>query len=204
LLEKGLIDDCDIPLALICWTATGVKWVDMWSVRRLVGSPFLPWWPIPRSERQVAEAEAIFQQFQAHLDNLCMDPFAAITTKARDHFRYLPSVGFVPLSRSTTQRGFNEHNFFDQITVRGVLQDVTTQPIVVEGARVSSLLNESFHYPPLDIDSGVMVWVYHVRENLQARAAQPYVVFASGHVPYIGNAQFNVNRWSQSNFTRWH
>ncbi len=204
-LRPGRLADCEVPLALLYWTSTdGLIFVDMWAARRRIAAPDSGTaWSQYGSDRRTAVAEAIFQQFQAQLDDLRSDRFVAISARATKHFRYLPPVGLVPLSRSVTRGGFNEINFFDGMTARGVVRNAGTPPIVIESARVPALLHESFQYPPLDLETRVMVWVYHVRENLQMDDAQPYVVFASGYMPYIGDAQFNVNRWSLSNFARW-
>ena len=53
-----------------------------------------------------------------------------------------------------------------------------------------------------------MVWLYAVAENLieGARAAadhtrpDPYLIFASGNLPYRADARFNLHRWNYANF----
>ena len=45
-----------------------------------------------------------------------------------------------------------------------------------------------------------MLWVYRVRENRQDNSVQPYLIFASGHLAYLGDPHFDVNRWDYSNF----
>jgi hypothetical protein len=81
-------------------------------------------------------------------------------------------------------------------------------PIVfIEGSRVEALMRTALRYPPFDPTSGVSVWIYRVRENDQAAASgtatpatQPYLVFSSGHMPFMGDPHFDVNRW---NFGNW-
>jgi len=53
----------------------------------------------------------------------------------------------------------------------------------------------------------ILVWVYRVRENRQrvlsdavAGPTQPYLIFTTGHMAYLGDAHFDVNRWDFSNF----
>jgi hypothetical protein len=63
----------------------------------------------------------------------------------------------------------------------------------------------SFLYPPVDLSSQEMVWLYWVRENMepaagQASSAQPYLIFTNGHIAYQGNAQFDLNYWDYANF----
>lgn len=206
-LRSNILTDCDVPLGVLYWTlAEGIKFVDMWSVRRrLIAPAAAPRWLTLMSDRRASEGEAMFMQFEAQLDDLRRDPFAAVATRARDHFRKFPAAGLIPISRSPAQNGFNESNFFAGLTTRGVVRDTTTQPTIIEAARVEKVLRHSLRYPPLDLESGVMLWVYHVRENVQAaeQNKQSYVLFTSGHLPYEGNAQYNVNRWSLSNYALW-
>jgi hypothetical protein len=52
-----------------------------------------------------------------------------------------------------------------------------------------------------------MVWDYRVRENADPNATPagrpgpgPYLVFGSGHLPYLGDPHFDVNRWDYCNW----
>ena len=62
-------------------------------------------------------------------------------------------------------------------------------------------------YPPLSLDTGELIWLYQVRQNRQtidaggSGAPQPYLIFSSGHVPFCGEARFDVNRYSYSNYS---
>jgi len=69
------------------------------------------------------------------------------------------------------------------------------------------LLRESLYYPPIDPQSGELVWLYRVRENRvaidfaeSAGAPRSYVAFASGHIGYRADAQFDLARWNYSNY----
>ena len=67
-------------------------------------------------------------------------------------------------------------------------------------------MREALFYPPVDLNSGEMVWLYLIRENVQlfdlggAQRPQNYVIFVNGHTPYRGNARYDLNRFSFSNF----
>jgi hypothetical protein len=78
-------------------------------------------------------------------------------------------------------------------------------PAFIEGAKLDRLVSMSFLYPPVDLSSQEMVWLYWVRENMepaagQASSAQPYLIFTNGHIAYQGNAQFDLNYWDYANF----
>jgi hypothetical protein len=51
-----------------------------------------------------------------------------------------------------------------------------------------------------------MLWVYRVRENWQVAdgalttGLQPYLIFSSGHMAYMGDPHYDVNRWDYSNY----
>jgi hypothetical protein len=202
LRSQGLLDECDVPLALVCWVTTGVKWVDMWSVRRrLARLPLSQSWPLPLSERRQAEGEAIFLQFQDQVESLFrsnMGNATMTTIQARQFFRFLPATGLVPLAGLAGQRGFNLLNY---------TQGITTSDLVhMEGARLESLLRLAISYPPYDPRSGEMIWTYLVRENRRAiddRAGSPpqaCLVFTSGSIPYQGVPRFDGSWWNYSNY----
>src|SRR5262249_31729228 len=116
----------------------------------------------------------------------------------RNYFRYLPPLGILPLASGPSAGGFDELRFFTGLTYRN--------PVYVEGAKLQPLVRESRAYGPIDLTSGEMFWLYYVRENRQFPApgvtapAPPYVVFVKGHVPYQGNAQFDLAHWDYSNY----
>jgi hypothetical protein len=221
-LQYGVVDhlrppdplsDCGVPLALIFWTRDGIIFVDVWSVRRRVmARPPSSFWPVPVSERPMAEAEATFLQFQAHVAELTKPevPQSRLSTiRAVDHFRYLPAVGIIPFTGLRASRGFDTAHFFPDLTYR--------DPVHIEGAKLHSLSQDSFSYPPIDLEAPIdpesgkpesreMIWLYLVRENMQAvresttGPPQPYVIFTNGHMPYRDDAQFDLARWDYSNY----
>jgi hypothetical protein len=67
-------------------------------------------------------------------------------------------------------------------------------------------IRASLAFAPIDLLAKEVIWLYLIRENIQAvdaggsKAPVPYVVFTSGNVPYQGNARFNLAHWSYSNY----
>lgn len=207
-LRPNQLTDCEVPLAVLYWTDDGLNFIDMWSVRRRITTPATDsvWGPL-NSNRRVAEAEAMFMQFQAQIESLRLSNNAE-QTRAVDQFRYLPAVGFVPLAQDGFTIGFHPDLFFDTLTLRNASQQQSPADLFIEGARVNQLLRASFNYPPVDLqaeDKPVMFWIYKVRENRQPKSpgpigVQPYFIFSSGHMPYLADPHFDVNRWEYSNY----
>lgn len=197
------LNHCDVPLALIYWTPAGVQFVDLWAVRRRVtrrapasaGMPAL-------GDRGLAAGEAAFLQFQAQVAHLIRPgvPQSVLdATQARDYFDYLPPVGVLPLTGIGSARGFDYATFFEQIPV--------SDPVHIEGARLASLIRQSFAYPPVPTHGEVtMFWLYHIRENQQALTGagsggpQPCLVFSSGYLPFQGDARGDLNRYEYANY----
>jgi hypothetical protein len=196
----GELTRCDVPLALLYWTATaGIDFVDMWSVRRRVThASVTDEWNAPGGDGERALREAMAMQFQEHLETLRASAQSAQAVVAEKYFRYLPPAGFVPLSGVTGLNGFNYQSLFKNMTYR--------DPVFINGARVAALLHEARSYPPIDVRSDEMFWLYLVRENQQAFNAggsnrpQPYIIFAKGHAPYQGDSQYDLAYWNYSNY----
>jgi hypothetical protein len=195
---QGYLTDCAVPLALVYWTAAGVKFVDMWSVRR----PVFPVaasevWPVFAGRRRLAEGLAMFLQFQAQVSEL---PSAALSSiVASEYFQLLPAVGVFPIDATTdANAGDAITSFVGNLTVRG--------PEFIEGGRLASLVSSSFAYPPIDLSIGEFFWLYNVRENYYAldtnltNPPQAYLVFSNGHIPYQADARFDGARWDYSNY----
>jgi hypothetical protein len=198
-LRPGRLQRCEVPLALLYLTASsGLVFVDTWSVRRRLtrhGAEAGPTLLI--GDRRAAEGEAMIAQFQAQVEEMLQTGVATSQIVARDHFAYLPPVGLLPIAAGAASRGFDYARFFQQMTYR--------TPIFVEGAQLRRLWREAIDYPPIDTTSGVVVWLYLVRENAQATLAsaqppQSYLVFASGHTAYRGEARYDVHHWDFGNF----
>jgi hypothetical protein len=200
-LRPNLLTDCDVPLGILYWTlADGIKFIDMWSVRRRVVDPAAtnPW-RIISGERRLAEAEAMLLQFEEQLQQLRVTSADTSVVTAGDNFKYLPPAGLLPVQSTTSMTGFRYEIFFQHVTY--------CEPVCIEGAKLEELFRSSLQCKPIDLQSGEMIWLYKVRENMQTIAqgglnpSQPYMIFASGYVPFIGDAQFDLSRWDFSNYS---
>lgn len=197
LVAAGRLTDCDVPLALFCWRGASLLFVDNWAVRRRVSPPSTSAaWPTLSGGRRRAETEAVLFQFQEHLSLLVERSLNPSLIRARDYFRRLPPAGLVPIAGGG-RRGLSDPGFFTSM--------VTRQPVIyVDAARLGELLADSLTQPPVTTDSGEFVWTYRIRQNdllpTDSGTEFPYLVFASGHLPYVGTARFDVARWDRSNF----
>lgn len=213
LTSYGLMDDlranqvltnCEVPLAVMYWTAdAGIVFVDMWSVRR----PVFPqaatemWVPVA-SRRRMAEGLAMFLQFQEQIEDMVefgVGGAALTSIVATDYFQYLPAAGLIPLpDNSPPTRGFDYHSFFAQRTYR--------DPVFVEGSVLESAICRSYSYPPIDFSNEEMLWLYLVRENVdpdgQSTPPLPYLTFCNGHIPYLGNPHYDLNYWNYANYAQ--
>jgi hypothetical protein len=203
LAAKRLSAD-DVPLALVYWTTSGLRFVDMWSVRRRPAAPFgIDPWGVFLSDRRLREAEAMLLQFEEQLGALRETARTLETVVANDYFRYLPSATILPLAgTSSSPQGLAPGIFFSGLTVRDPIAD----PLFVEGAKVAAALRDSLAYPPIDLRSPELIWLYRVRENQRAidiGASGPppaYLVFTNGQMPYLGDARFELAYWNYSNY----
>ena len=196
-LRPGQLTNCEVPLAVLYWTQNeGIKFVDVWSVRRRISrASTLEAMVAVLDDRCLAEGEARFQQFANQInDVLLLEADQLNTFVATDCFSYLPAAGMIPLGSTKPFKGFDPLKFFEGITTR--------EAIFIEGSRVENLIRNSFAYPPIDLTSGNVIWLYFVRENFQnSPAPLPYLLFASGQMPYLGDAHFDLSHWDYSNYT---
>jgi hypothetical protein len=211
-INYGLLDDlranevltnCEVPLAVMYWTATsGIVFVDMWAVRRPAFSqaPTETWSPIA-GRRRFAEGLAMFLQFQEQINDMVefgVGGTALTSIAATDYFRYLPPAGVVPIANIKGSVGFDYLQFFSGRTYWG--------PTFIEGATLEPMLHRSELFPPIDFNNQEMFWLYRERENMQSAlsntspSAQPFILFANGHLPYEGAAQFNLSYWNYANY----
>jgi hypothetical protein len=197
LAAAGRLTDCDVPLALVLWRTGGVEFVDNWAVRRRLAPPATAApWPTLSGGRRRAEAEATLFQFQEQIAWLVRRVSNPGRIRARQYFRWLPPAGLVPIAGGG-RRGVAAATFLDGVTTR--------EPrIYVDGARLRELVETSFGQPPVDPAGGEFLWTYRVRQNhrlpSESGTDSPYLVFASGHMPYVGTARFDVARWDRANY----
>jgi hypothetical protein len=197
LRRLGLIRTCELPLALIYWTGDGLQFADCWAVRRrVIATPLSPAWPSLSSQRLSAENEARLLQFQEHSRSLLDAVPAPSALAARDYFRFLPAVGLLSLA-TTTRKGFTTAAYFNGLKRRA-------EAIHMDSARLRELLNLSLTHPPIDTETDEVVFIYRPHRNKPlppaSAAEQTYAVFASGHLPYVGTARFDLARWNRSNY----
>ena len=202
LRSSGLLSDCQTPIALVGWTRAGLMFVDPWSVRRVPAPRPAsdPWAPYV-SPRHTQECVARFLQFQAQINELVNSSLSASAlaqVEATSFFHYLPPVGILPLGGAAGARGVDYLKFFNGKTTRN--------PVFMEGSTLEGLLGEGLSYPPIDLSQPEMIWLYAVRENVQAidagAAGAPIscMVFANANIPDQNNARFDVAHWSYSNY----
>jgi hypothetical protein len=202
-LRSNLLTDCDVPLGVLYWTLTdGIKFIDMWSVRRrLARRVDVGRYALLQDDRRAREGEAMFLQFQEQLEALRIFDGNPEALTAKSRFRYLPPIGILPL-RKGGSAGFTVSRFFDGVAHRN--------PEFIDGALLNALTREAINYDPINLldpidpDSCEMVWLYSAWQNeraTQESSTQPYVVFTSGHVPYAATARFDVTRWDYGNYS---
>src|SRR6478609_4958368 len=138
------ITGCEVPLAVLYWTATdGVVFVDMWSVRRaLVSRDLLDTWAPEAGRRRTVEGLAMFLQYETQMNDLIQTAPAInpLSVKVTDYFRYLPASGLLPIGNVNPGDGFDYLQFLSGRTYRN--------PVFMEGARLERLIRTSFLYPP--------------------------------------------------------
>jgi hypothetical protein len=197
LRAAGTLKDCDVPLALLHWPLAGLDFADNWAVRRRPSPPkTTPSWPTLSGGRRRNEAEAVLFQFQEQLRLLVERSTTPTNIRARDYFRWLPPTALVPRPGGG-RRGVSDLIFLDGLTTR--------QPhIFIDGARLVELVSMSLAHPPVDTESGEFLWTYRARQNdllpTESGSEFPYLVLASGHLPFVGTARFDLARWDRSNF----
>jgi hypothetical protein len=191
------LTDCDVPLAVLYWTATGgVQFVDMWAVRRRITHTRSAVSFPPASDVRQARAEAMVQQFQAQVALMAAEP-TSTTTTAISRFQHLPPFGMVPVG-ATAGRDFSLLTFFNSLKTRG--------PFYVEGSRVSSTLDQALAFFPIDTASDELIWLYRTRENQQAiddgSGATPRttIFFVTGHAPWRGDAHYDISKWNYASY----
>ena len=156
LYQLGRLNACEVPLALIYWDQSALRFADNWAVRRLIrGGHDLNVPPLlfgPGPERQY--------QFQEHMQSLIAAHGNLMGIKAQDYFRFLPPVSYYPAHGA------------------GLLTDYATTTLQEFGAgSFAKKLHHSYSYPAVDLDQKVVFQLYTVREN--QGAAQQVQVFVS-------------------------
>jgi hypothetical protein len=197
-LRATTLTDCDVPLAILYWTATGgIQWIDLWAVRRRVTTAKSASASL-LDDTRLAVAEAMREQFRMHLQTIA----GSASYTAATNFRWLPPADVIPLSSSSGATGFDANTFFTGKTWNR--HATWPAPIYMEGGMLEPLLRVSVRFPPVDLQDEEMIWLYSVRENVRALHAgstvQPVAVFANGNLPFFGEPRFDRAHWNHSNY----
>lgn len=198
LREIGL-GDAEVPLTLLSFNgATKLGFVDAWAVRRplhaAAASATAALSESPRSARGLA----MYLQFQQQIAELAQPRLLPAGVTARSHFRWLPAAGIVPAAEENDGSDAAATAFFAGLRYRA--------PVHVHAAQVEGLLRDSLLLPPIETDGAEAIWLYRVRENRMAieLGAAPgstgYLVFASGHLEYRGQARYDLARFDYANY----
>ncbi|MER0169347.1 MAG: hypothetical protein DU489_01790 [Nitrosomonas sp.] len=201
-LRKTVLSNLEVPLGILFFTGiANLQFIDLWAVRRPL-SRIDDALPSLVDGRRLAIGQAMFQQFQTQIALLRQPSSDLGSVTAQSHFRYLPPVGIIPVTEKKDDSDTTDAQatkFFTGLTYRS--------PVFINAARLEALIRDSLCYPPIDTQSGEMLWLYRVRENHMAinpitgkQKPQSYLVFASGHLPYIGDAQFDLGRYDYANY----
>lgn len=192
------LNDCDVPLAIVYWSSAGLRFVDLWSVRRTptqrgnVDHPFGLW----AGERLQHEGEARWLQFQGQLQQV--EPQQRAGFSATGRLRFLPAAGLLPLADGGS--GFAASPFFAGLDV-GV-------PLHIDAAWLPALLRMSFQHPPIDLGRPQPLRLYLIHENVVARSLQqnppPTLVFAGCSLPPLDNARFGYAQHGNDHFAATH
>lgn len=199
-LRKTGLSGREVPLGLLFFTGEAdLQFIDLWAVRRPL-SRMSDAMPGLVDGRRPAVGQAMFQQFQAQIAALPQPNGDLGAVTAQNHFRYLPPVGIIPVAEETNAADAQASKFFTGLTYRS--------PVFINAARVEALIRDSLCYPPIDTQSGEMLWLYRVRENRMAidfasgrQKPRSYLVFASGHLPYCAESRLDLAYSEYANFS---
>ena len=201
LRDASTLTDCEVPLALIFWSALGgIEFVDMWAVRRRVTRPDASGlWGVLTADRRESETEAMILQFQDHVADIFRSASLG-SFAANKYFRYLPPVGVLPVQR---ERGGESFGGFDPATFFGGRP--LSKLVFIDGGALRPLFREAANFEPIDLNGPEAVLLYQTTQNVQASGAketvQPFVVFTTPYMRGLGSARFNVARFDFSNLS---
>jgi hypothetical protein len=147
----------------------------------------------------MAEGLAIFLQFQDQIAGLVanLDATTLTAVQAIQYFLYLPAAGFLPITGGQSAIGFSYQMFLSGHTYR--------DPIFIEGSVIKWLLGSSYYYAAIDLSNPEMIRLYSIRENIEgidqgSGAFLEYLIFCNGHIPYLGNARYDLNYWNYADY----
>lgn len=152
----NLLQDCDVPLALIYWTTDGPQFVDNWAMRRqLLADPTGLF--TRRSNSLWLER---FNQFLFHVEDLARTLTNRNLVEVQQYFYYLPPIGLFPVDGAGLP-GFSASQLFSQFA--------TNAAGSLHADQLAMLLLRSAPCSSIDLaDVATTVQTYQVVENQQA------------------------------------
>ena len=210
LRANKVLNDCDVPLALLHWQSQGLTFVEHLAVRHRLSAPVASsGWEFLIGERRESQAEAAFLQFQSQLAAIRTSVINLAAVQAKDWFAYLPPAGFVPVGGSFAffvptggSRGFNAESFFAGLSVHRTSAEPNAplKPSFLSAARIESVVRAALAYPPIDLGSDEFIRLYHVSTAPAETPSQPFLIFTSGHMPDFAEPYLNLARFSAGRF----
>jgi hypothetical protein len=189
MMARGLTA-CDVPLALVSWSAAaGVRFVDLWAVRRSIFLAASHRWSVFVGPRRTAEAQAMFLQFSEQVREIRETEGNLGTIVGSERFRYLPPAGILPLTGAGGASGFAPQTFFAGQAVH--------PPVYIEEGMVEPLVRTAFDYGPISLTNKDPIRLFQVVDGFNTR---PYLLFATAFVPFFGEPRFDISRSEFSNF----
>jgi hypothetical protein len=187
-----LLDD-EVPLALIYWTvANGLEFIDLWAVRRRITARSTDArWRLLTADQREAEAEALFLQFEAQIEETRARESNLTSLRAIDRFVALPPVGLLPLGGAGSSVGITYEKFFEDLPYRA--------PAYITGRQIEAIVQEALRYPPIRMAQREAVMLYRI---IEAPTPDPCVLFVSAYLPLFGEPRFDTAHWDFSNFPR--
>ena len=186
---RGL-SDCDVPLALVYLTASGIVFVDRWAVRRRIASDAAaPRWSALLGEEMDALSEAQLGQFQEQLNDVSDAAIGAL--RAADSFTWLPSAGFLD---ATGPRRLDWHSFLGphQPVSEAPLSAGSVRDVLIAALRRDPVpVSEATHYRVYRI-SGSAQWLF-VRESPLPRAEEVWLDGPRAGLPGVSDVQTAID-----------
>jgi hypothetical protein len=174
LVPGDLLTEHDVPLAVLEWNASGLGFVDLWSVRRPITPRADPDDFLAALSASQRNAYPLVRQFYEHIQDLAKATIGSPATAHRpftDFFTYLPPFGIVPLQGAGTQIGFFLADFFGS--------HASGTPTQLDDADFGGLWQRASACPPVKVADVEVLQLYYSRTNLQAQGnAQPSQLYA--------------------------
>jgi hypothetical protein len=147
------LTEADVPLAVFYWRGGTPVVVDTWGARRRVAASYpAEGWGAFVSDSRLAENEARFLQFQAHLEDVRAASPETRREVVTDRFRFLPPAGFVPI-RTPDDRDKNAAGrAFDWFTFFGAF--LPERVAIVDRDTITDVLHRSFRDEAIDLRVG--------------------------------------------------